>query len=688
MAEAEDVITDVARHATIYVQGLWRRHRARRGKGTVRSPPALVDFVRRLDLVATAFAGTSYPIHVAQPPAPPSLLKKLFDRRAAPRLQQAVPATDGIRIWLPAVAGERDPALALDRYRTAVLQQAMRAQRGSAALTDASGGPQLRDAYLLLEAQAADEALARMLPGMAPAIDRLRRHALETRPDLASFAPERHAFELFVRRLLAARCDEPPADLPRCATPADSLEAASMLLSRLAADSGVLPIRPGGGLLLRDWWTGDLRTPARADPVSQDPAPAEAMPDEERKGRPRSGRLARSPSVRRADPDEDDPRQGAFMIQTAQPHEHAEDPGGMQRPGDTDEETPTEELAESLAELPEARLVRTPGRPAEVLLGEEAPEDASARHDDRGHLAATRIEDLLSYPEWDYRVAGYRQPGATVRLLQPALGPQQWVDRTLDRHRALRDTIRRRFEMLRAEPVRLRRQLDGDEIDLQAYVEGYADYRAGLPLSQAFYQTRRRARRDMAIMLLIDVSGSTDAWIGGNRRVIDVEREALLLVCLALQSLAEPYAVVSFSGEGPDSVDVRAVKSFAEPYGNTVARRIAALEPEYFTRTGAAIRHATSLLMAQPAAHRLLLLLSDGKPNDVDVYEGKYGLEDTRQAVAEARLQGVSPFCLTVDRRAAAYLPAIFGARQYGLLPRPELLPAVLLDWMRRLLTS
>ena len=105
-------------------------------------------------------------------------------------------------------------------------------------------------------------------------------------------------------------------------------------------------------------------------------------------------------------------------------------------------------------------------------------------------------------------------------------------------------------------------------------------------------------------------------------------------------------------------------------------------------RTGAAIRHATSLLMAQPAAHRLLLLLSDGKPTDVDVNEGKYGLEDTRQAVAEARLQGVSPFCLTVDRRAAAYLPAIFGARQYGLLPRPELLPAVLLDWMRRLLTS
>ena len=111
MAEAEDVITDVARHATIYVQGLWRRHRARRGKGTVRSPPALVDFVRRLDLVATAFAGTSYPIHVAQPPAPPSLLKKLFDRRAAPRLQRPLDRAQraAASTQSPAAAPVRNP---------------------------------------------------------------------------------------------------------------------------------------------------------------------------------------------------------------------------------------------------------------------------------------------------------------------------------------------------------------------------------------------------------------------------------------------------------------------------------------------------------------------------------------------------------------------------------------------------
>lgn len=92
--------------------------------------------------------------------------------------------------------------------------------------------------------------------------------------------------------------------------------------------------------------------------------------------------------------------------------------------------------------------------------------------------------------------------------------------------------------------------------------------------------------------------------------------------------------------------------------------------------------------MRQPAAHRLLLLLSDGKPNDIDEYEGRYGVEDMRQAVTEAKLQGISPFCLTIDRQAANYLPAVFGSHQFALLPRPELLPTVLLDWLRRLVAT
>ena len=229
--------------------------------------------------------------------------------------------------------------------------------------------------------------------------------------------------------------------------------------------------------------------------------------------------------------------------------------------------------------------------------------------------------------------------------------------------------------------------MDGDEPDLDAWLDGLAEARAGLCMPQALYQTQRSARRDMAIMLLVDASGSTDGWLSRQRRIVDVEREALLLVCLALDGLGQPYSVQSFSGEGPQRVTMRCLKAFDERYNEAIGQRIAALEPERYTRAGAALRHATTQLMRQPATHRLLLLLSDGKPNDVDEYEGRYGVEDLRQAVNEARLQGIHPFCLTIDRQAASYLPAVFGARHYALLANPERLPGVLLEWLRQLVS-
>ena len=247
--------------------------------------------------------------------------------------------------------------------------------------------------------------------------------------------------------------------------------------------------------------------------------------------------------------------------------------------------------------------------------------------------------------------------------------------------------VRRRFEMLRAQRKRLRRQFDGDEIDLEAWIESHADYCAGLPRAEALYQVVRTEKRDLAVALLVDISGSTDAWLNAQQRIIDVEREALLLVCIALKELSDPYSIVSFSGEGPDGVWVRSIKDFRARYSTRTALRIAALEPERYTRSGAAIRHVSAGLMRQQARHRLLLMLSDGKPNDVDQYEGRYGVEDTRQAVTEAKLQGIFPFCLTVDRQAPSYLPLVFGASQYALLPRSDRLPLVLLDWIKRLVS-
>ena len=692
MAEAEDVITDAARHATIFARALWRRHRP---AATGPAPLQLADVAQRLDLLIAAVFGRSFALRVAQPPAAPSWIGRLLLRHQLPPVREAFPATDGRSIWLPATFGLAEPdAVATERFRTMALQQAMRAERGSAGHLPADAPPLERELYLLLEARAADDALVRLLPGMAAPLATLRREALQRRPKLGAFTASLQPIEELARALLAVDSDTAfIARLPgglACATfalpatPAQVRQQAGAL--SVALGGSAASALKGTRLLWRDGWTGDLRTPpatARASSQTADSKDGGADTS-----KPRSARLSRRPEVRESDDDEDDAKPGAWMVQTAQPHEQAEDPMGLQRPTDRDETTAAEDFADALSELPEARLVSAPGKPREVLISDDPP-DSQARRARRGLTGKPgEAPDRRHYPEWDWRLGAYRDPGATVLLLPAPGGPQKWVDDTLEARRGMLHEIRRRFELLRAQRVRVRKQLDGEDIDLQAYIESHADFRAGLPMAQRLYQTERRSRRDMAIMLLVDVSGSTDGWIAADRRIIDVEREALLLVCIALDGMAEPYSVLAFSGEGPQAVVVRSVKRFDERYDNTVAQRIAGLEPEHYTRAGAALRHAGTLLMQEPAEHRLLLLLSDGKPNDIDDYEGRYGVEDLRQAVIEAKLQGISPFCLTIDRQAANYLPAVFGPNHYALLPRPELLPSVLLDWLRRLVAA
>ena len=683
MAEAEDVITDAALHATKFVQGLWRRHRAH-----AVAPPALAlaDVAQRLDLLIVAVFGRACPLRTAQAPARASLLARTLQRQRRPRVQGAIPATDGTHIWLPAETGLTDAALALERFRTVALQQAMRVVRGSATGAGSDATPWVRDLYLLIEADAADADLAHLLPGLRAPLQALRAAALSARPALASFPVGRRPLEAWVRRLMAAPVCVRDADAWCSPAPVRSRQLARDIASELRGDASMAG-QTGTQPLFRDWWTGEL-LPAAASGLSvgggANDGDSDSASDPASADRIRSARLARQPKVREAPDDEDDARQGAWMIQASAPHEVAEDPFGLQRPTDRDAQTAADDFAESLAELEQARLVSTPGRPKEVLLSDDPPEARAKRGGGTGAEGSAHIR----YPEWDHRIQAYNEAGAIVRLLPATDGPQHWVDKTLAEHRSMLDAIRRRFEMLRGQRTPLRRQLDGDDLDLEACIDARADLQAGHPMAQALYRSQKRTKRDLAILLLIDVSGSTDAWVSSGRRVIDVEREALLLVCIALGAMGDPYAVQAFSGDGPRSVSVRTLKRFDEPYGNPVATRIAALEPEQYTRAGAAIRHASAALMREPASQRLLLLLSDGKPNDADVYEGCYGVEDMRRAVIEAKLQGIAPFCLTVDRHAAGYLPGVFGANQYALLPKPSMLPTALLDWMQRLVMA
>ena len=673
MAEAEDVITDVARHATVYAQDLWRRNRPT----PAHQPLAeLSNIAPRLDLFITAVFRRSFPLRPANPPARQSVLSRLMYRNEGPQPRAPLPATDGISIWLPRELDIESIDVSTQTYRVLALQQAARAVRNSAAPLRDIGDPLLAAVYGLVEAAQADFVLTQTLPGVTRSLNALRRLALGQRPPLESFSAIRRPLERFLRDLLVINCCELPRDWPALPTISDSLRHAVRIVAQMRQVLGESK-PPRGVWLLPDLWTGELRV-RRASVLLLDD---EARDAAEVKRPPRSARMDRRPQVREALPDEDEEKKpGAWMMQLSEPHETAEDPMGLQRPTDRDETTAAEDFAESLSELNEARLVSTPGTPKEILLSDDAPE-ARAKQTAQIDRAAKGI----AYPEWDYRIGAYRDPGARVFVSESDEGDPAWVERTLAEHRGMLQEIRRRFEMLRAQRTRLRKQNEGDDIDLDAYIESYADFRAGRPLSQMLYQTVRPARRDTAIALLIDISGSTDSWIAAHRRVIDVEREALLLVCLALESMGEPYCVHGFSGDGPNYVSVKNIKGFDEIYDAKTALRIAGLEPERYTRAGAAIRHTTALLMRKQARHRLMLLLSDGKPNDADEYEGRYGVEDMRQAVNEAKLQGISPFCLTIDRQAAGYLPQVFGEGHYAVLMKPEALPGVLVEWIRRL---
>ncbi len=667
MSEPEDVILEGAHAATEFISGLWRRHAAN-------APPlGLSDTRRRLELLVVAYLGQTLPVVAAQAPARPTLFGRMARRTPNHLVDlRALPSTDGLRIRLPPTVGvAHGTAAAAARYRLLALVQAARAGRGVPRLLEPGLDPLIRDLYLLGECTASDRALVAELPGLTSDLHEARSTERRMRPATAHLT----ACEREVERLLDLVLASPPGSIPEgladSGTPDGTLEWAARTAASLAARLG----RYRGVRAVSVW---GLTFPLPSESERPRAAAPEGGLTPPPPGRVRT--LSRRPREREAPEDEDDPQMGMWMVQIDDPKEHVEDPMGLQRPADRDTEADADELADSVSELEEARLAPIPGAPTEVLASEDPPDRRAAE------ATPARAGAGMEYPEWDYRLGAYHLRRALIRERPAAPGDPGWVAGVRRRYAREIADVRRRFERLRAQRERLMRQLDGDDLDLGAFVTAWADGRAGGTAEDRLYQRVRPGRRNVAISLLVDVSGSTDSWIADQRRIIDVEKEALVLVCEALDALRDRYSLLAFSGEGPRGVDLRLLKDFGEGYGQGVRERIAGLEPDRYTRLGAAIRHATAGLCRERARHRLLLVLSDGKPNDIDEYEGRYGVEDARQAVVEARLQGLSIFCLTVDREAPVYLPRIFGSAGHALLRRPGRLPAVLVEVVKQLL--
>jgi nitric oxide reductase NorD protein len=304
-------------------------------------------------------------------------------------------------------------------------------------------------------------------------------------------------------------------------------------------------------------------------------------------------------------------------------------------------------------------------------------------------------EVAYNYDEWDRELTDHRIGWCRVIEKRVKHGDKVFVEQTRERHKGVISSIRYQFQMMKPEDLlRVTNELDGEEFDLSAVIDYVIDRRAakvgGGHQSERLYTKRLRRRRDVAVSFLLDQSSSTARTIGRHplqpytrpgRRIIEIEKEGLVLMSEALEAVGDTYSINGFTSEGRRNVKFYVVKDFDEKYSDAVKRRIGGITFQNNTRLGAAIRHATAKLAKQEARTRLLIVLSDGRPYDHDYGDARYAREDTREALRQAKNQGITPFCITIDRESEAELRDLYGEIGYTIiddvLSLPERMPGI-----------
>ena len=386
------------------------------------------------------------------------------------------------------------------------------------------------------------------------------------------------------------------------------------------------------------------------------------------------------------------------------------------------------QLMELLQNAPELQVVdadqesrsrsRQADRVRDNLLQELARRQPQIQHlqpqavpdgDDEGACLEALRPGTFVYDEWDFCAGAYKPRWCLVQEKPMAYGDQAFYRETLFEYAALARQIQHEFEQLMPEMHRkVKRLEDGEEHDLDALIEAVTDLRSGVTPSEKLFWRRNKSERSVAVALLLDMSASTaepieearhatghrsarqqslqyPAWPHAQgtgvpyKRVIDVAKEGIVLLVNALETLGDQYGIYGFSGYGRENVEFYLIKEMAEEFTVDVPKRIDRIAPVHTTRMGPAIRHAASKLKQQEAKSKFLLLISDGRPQDRgysrDGVEKEYAVQDTRMALIEARREGITPFCLTVDKRGADYLRTMMDDFAYEVLAEVSLRP-------------
>ncbi len=474
------------------------------------------------------------------------------------------------------------------------------------------------------------------LPGFGVAWRAACALTLRARPPLEGLSPQARVLEEARQRVLR---DE-PVD-----------EAATLAALRRASARGVdAPACPLWGELVR------------VDTLDETTGANEGDPG----GPPDGTEVAAPPvdEVKRVLLDEKEQAE-AVLMHTFEKTETLDNYQGLARDACGDDEL--DEHLEALEELDLREILRGGETPssiykAELQLDADVPDVGTIAPDEKG----------IPYDEWDFKRRAYRKGWCVVYPADIRGGDPRWAAEALVRQRREVTRLHKRLEAHRMGLMNLDRQRDGDDVDMTALVDELAARRAGRGGDQRLYVRQVHRRRDFATTVLLDVSLSSDGWVD-DRRVLDVAREAVLVLGEVADRLGDRLEILAFASHTRNKCRVWKVRAFEESWALGKAR-LGLLEPQGYTRIGPAIRHAAAGLAATPADRRLLLLISDGKPNDFDQYEGRYGIADIRQALREAAGKGVHTHALAVDAVARDYLPTMLGPGAWHILPRPEAL--------------
>jgi hypothetical protein len=326
-------------------------------------------------------------------------------------------------------------------------------------------------------------------------------------------------------------------------------------------------------------------------------------------------------------------------------------------------------------------------------------QDVTPDHDifSQSNLNESSEQDLekgdraFYYDEWDRELGDYRTRWCRVIERTTTRGSKGFVEMVRSRYAGIISSIRYQFQLLRPENLRrIRGEIDGEDYDLQAVIDYALDKRSTGLINDRLYTRKLRRERDVTVSFLLDMSSSTARTISRypnhpytqpGQRIIDIEKEGLVLMSEALEAVGDTYSMQGFTSEGRRNVKFYLIKDFSEPYSSDIERRIGGITYQNNTRLGAAIRHATSRLTRQDARTKLLIVLSDGRPYDHDYGDSRYARDDTRMALRQARIEGITPFCITIDRESEDHLRDMYGEVGYTIiddvLSLPERLPGI-----------